>query len=749
MLRVTLLAPDLPLADAVVSNLLDIRRSGPLVRGRVDPADVDALYELSIRWLSIIDEDESLPDEFNAPVAQGRIPPFVVAADEAGVFERAIDIAGGVTAERGRWVTALWTPLVLPDEASRLGQLRLRFAESLGADIHVMVGSDPDSVETALESLPELVRRTRPVRAEDKLAFLVQNRADSVRQDAVAVYLANPLATDEAQSRFGDALRGMRMPTPQLAIGEFFPEVAPLVALLSDPAVAMLSPVGRGHRTNDIARSLVHSPPVGPPQVGLDGHGQTVALADSGADATHLDLQGQIAAMTWFGSRTTADDDSGHGTHLAGTIAGSGSMGHAGSEGIAPRAQLHVQAIAESELPLELSGVLEAAHNAGARLHNHSWSEGGEPGVTGATAFIIDHFMHHYPSDLVICAAGNEARGDLGEPTLVEAESVTSPGTAKNCLTVGSSMSARATQLTWSRSPGVAHPLAIEPVAGDADRLAPTSGRGPCSPKPRVKPDVVAPGTMISSAWPAGRAIGPADPVAWAPDVTSTPHAYSGGTSCAAAVASGCAAIVRQHYLDVEEHEPSAALVKATLINGTAWLSDAYAATGQGGPPNMQQGFGRVDLRRSLAAHHVSASLLWNDEIELCSNGATRCTFTIKTGVVDELRIAMAWTEPGTPGLDRPVSLSLVDAGGTRRWFSNDELLQKGVRRRFVDRVNNVHVIRVEDPTPGDYRLDITPIWPAQDPFQATGEASQIQVYALVVTGNIAGPLETNHDCHR
>jgi serine protease AprX len=34
----------------------------------------------------------------------------------------------------------------------------------------------------------------------------------------------------------------------------------------------------------------------------------------------------------------------------------------------------------------------------------------------------------------------------------------------------------------------------------------------------------------------------------------------------------GCAALVREYYIKDRKHEPSAALLKATLINSTKWL---------------------------------------------------------------------------------------------------------------------------------------------------------------------------------
>jgi len=64
----------------------------------------------------------------------------------------------------------------------------------------------------------------------------------------------------------------------------------------------------------------------------------SVAVIDSGLDAAHLDLSGQVVAVNVNRNSPTASDGYGHGTHVAGII-----NGHAADDrylGVAPQATL-------------------------------------------------------------------------------------------------------------------------------------------------------------------------------------------------------------------------------------------------------------------------------------------------------------------------------------------------------------------------------------------------------------------------
>ena len=110
------------------------------------------------------------------------------------------------------------------------------------------------------------------------------------------------------------------------------------------------------------------------------------------------------------------------------------------------------------------------------------------------------------------------------------------------------------------------------------------------------KPDVVAPGTDVASTK---SRLAPLRNF-WGVFAGNARYAYMGGTSMAAPLVSGCAALVREYYDATRRHEPSAALLKATLINGTRWLRGQDAIAPATGMPNYHQGFGRVSMTDTI-----------------------------------------------------------------------------------------------------------------------------------------------------
>lgn len=138
------------------------------------------------------------------------------------------------------------------------------------------------------------------------------------------------------------------------------------------------------------------------------------------------------------------DSSGGHGTHTAGTLAGEVySKGFNTSllsefNGLAPKAKLAVFDFGGDSFldpPYDLErGYFQKAYEAGSRINSNSW--GGEGSLYTTECQQCDNFAWNNKDFLMVFAAGNS--GESGRSSL------TTPGNAKNVLTVGASTSSSA-----------------------------------------------------------------------------------------------------------------------------------------------------------------------------------------------------------------------------------------------------------------------------------------------------------------
>ena len=496
---------------------------------------------------------------------------------------------------------------------------------------------------------------------------------------------------------------------------------------------------------SDAARKLLGADAattVGPaPGVALDGSGQIVAVADTGIDQTHPDFAGRIKVAIARGRANDPSDPEGHGTHVAGCALGDGTASGGKIKGMAPRATLVFQSLLDAAgglggLPVDLNQLFQEAYDAGARIQNASWGNSGSS-VYAINSEEVDEFVSNHPDMLIVVAAGND--GTAASPQrsaagFVDWYSIASPASCKNAITVGASRSSRTdgalSASTWAQSfPSAfpADPIASENVSGDPEALAGFSSRGPCDDR-RIKPDVVAPGTDIaaarSSLAPVSNFWGPY-PATGQPD----PHyAYDGGTSMASPLVAGAAALVRQYYTDVAKHAPSAALLKATLVNSTAWLTGADATAAPGGTPSYHQGHGRVDVSRAVPnASRPNFTLFFDDNYAagagLAKTGdRARFQVTVPAGI-DELRICLAYTDLPARGLQNSLGL-IVQLGGDVKKYTGNESLPNAPPP--PDRDNNLQSVRIPNPGAGVYYIQV----------MANNLLKGPQAFALVVTGD-------------
>jgi len=257
---------------------------------------------------------------------------------------------------------------------------------------------------------------------------------------------------------------------------------------------------------------------------GYTGKGVTVAVLDSGVDFGHPDLAGRVTTSANFLGGTSAQDDNGHGTHVASTIAGVDTT----YRGVAPDASLAVGKVCDSTgtCPTSalLAGIDWAVNTVHAKVVNMSL---GGPADETDPAIAVINDLSAQDGTLFVVAAGNDGENGPG--------SVGAPAIADSALAVG--------------------------AVDSNDALAAFSSRGPRPSDNAVKPDITAPGVNIVAAKLGGG------------------HVAKSGTSMATPHVAGSAALVAQAHPDWTGEQ-----IKTALMNSakpTARLSAYQQGTGR------------------------------------------------------------------------------------------------------------------------------------------------------------------------
>ena len=433
----------------------------------------------------------------------------------------------------------------------------------------------------------------------------------------------------------------------------------------------------------------------------LDGSGETIAVMDTGIDRDHPDFSGRILGVdTSFGlDSSPADSNSGHGTHVTGVIAGNGS-GNASTAGLLPAAFIRSYALEYDATGTfgrfgSIYDMLNSADSVGSRVMVNAWGSSGSYGAYNGDSRSIDTFVRDHPEAMVVFSVGD--RGGDG------ASQISPQSSAKNALAVG---------------------------ASDGEQRAGFSSQGP-SLDGRVRPDVLAPGVDICASRAQEASIvtgGPCGDGLHADG--STPLSMSlSGTSQAAPVAAGAAGLVREHLREsLGINSPTAALLKAALINGAEDL-------GAPNIPNPQEGWGRVDLERTIAPHHDGEDLTtWYDQSKSLSAGES-LIYRFQANETHGLDLTLTWTDaPGssgaaqsTPRLINDLDLKLIAPDGTEylgNVFSNGVSVVGG----DSDRLNNVERVRI--PADAGSRSGVWSV-------VVTNVAGSTQPFALAVTGDV------------
>lgn len=299
-----------------------------------------------------------------------------------------------------------------------------------GADSFVRTG-----VNAVIDALNGTVGQTGLQSVDPELAVLLNRLTDDSNVAAVIVYHRLPNDADIADLQGLGVLGGTRYRVlPMIAVSASKAQIAAISRLSSvrsiygnrtfqwnlEPAARNLTGVERVRRNADLTRSN-HGLPV-------SGRGVTVAVLDTGVDGTHGDLGSRVVQNLKLADTQSVglgfnypvaapnlpntDQAYGHGTFVAGIIAGNGQQSGGKYAGVAPGANVVGLSAGDATLLFILSGfdyLLMNGSTFGVRVVNCSFSANtvfdvNDP-VNIATKMLTDNSIN------VVFSAGNNGSG--------------------------------------------------------------------------------------------------------------------------------------------------------------------------------------------------------------------------------------------------------------------------------------------------------------------------------------------------
>ncbi|KAG7378000.1 hypothetical protein PHYPSEUDO_010710 [Phytophthora pseudosyringae] len=431
-------------------------------------------------------------------------------------------------------------------------------------------------------------------------------------------------------------------------------------------------------------------------EAGIRGNDVVVGITDTGLYLYHdqfdqddrdifsgmvLSARKVVMYNAWANKADEAETITcGHGTHVAGLLAGSSFSGKQADLGIADKSRIAFMDIGtQSETcagklncavslatPAEASALLESQIDAGAKIFSFSW---GTPGSDySSQARDLDAFIYKNPEVLVVVAAGNS-----GETSITGQRTISSPSGAKNVISVGASLNSAASFTDYAC-----------PDIFNEHTVASFSSAGPTTDG-RLKPDVVAPGMSLTSSQ------------SEAPGATKESSATCSlqGTSQATPVITGVAVLLYEWLRDgwwkngtknatYAMSTVPASLLKALIIHSGDSLQQRMAALPASGVvscsslasdatdvafPDVYQGYGKPNLTNivdfgGLSGNNNSSSSgglpslyflpnsTENSEPSIAHGDEMVISFTVARDV--DLRATLVWTDP--PGSTQATS---------------------------------------------------------------------------------------------
>jgi|GEM_PF-1327090 len=458
------------------------------------------------------------------------------------------------------------------------------------------------------------------------------------------------------------------------------PPADSLVALAQMPAVQNIEAYQRPVLLNDLSRvrldvSTNTTDPIaiaGANWLNLRGNNVTVSIVGSGVDTGHP----QLAGRTFVNAASPTADTNGHETFMAGVIAAldsttpaatNGSIAGGTYRGIAPGALVYPLSLYDggfTNLGHEFL-ITNAAAVPGIAIVNNSWGYL-NPAYDLYAAIYDEATRDSDPARTndqpltYVFAAGNIGGGNSGGLGGA-ADTIVSPATAKNVITVGATEQFRMLLNTND-------PLSIARTDSDSQVLD-TSSRGNVgvgleSTSGRFKPDLVAHGSYDVSL----RSATFTTPTDADNQLGSSSFRYESGTSVAAAKVSGLLALMQEFFAVNYSRTNKPSFNKALLINRARSASLAYDLAVN----NLvsHQGWGMPSLSNTLPTTTaftfitntgpvgVTALIVGIEESSYITNrlaSGQYHEFNVRVpgsaaSQTNTLRLTLAWTDPpGNP----------------------------------------------------------------------------------------------------
>lgn len=291
---------------------------------------------------------------------------------------------------------------------------------------------------------------------------------------------------------------------------------------------------------------------------GLTGKGVKVAIIDTGIDLGHDEFRG--VSIEWadlVNGKRTAYDDNGHGSHVAGIVAAQGTWKTLFNgyrlKGVAPGVSLIVikaiDASGHGDEARVAQGITTAV-SAGANVIILSLGGDTRPIVGTNTENAVKQAIAQ--GVFVVAAAGNVDK-DSGETSCT----ITSPASVEGVIAVG------AIARNDTIAPFSCHGTGASGSGGTLPGGIPNPSPGTPSQDPDKKPELVAPGVDITSAWKDGG------------------YAIAQGTSQAAPMVGGILALILQQRPDLKNRDAATVeMVKGALATSAQKIGPLSGTAG-------------------------------------------------------------------------------------------------------------------------------------------------------------------------